>query len=83
MDEGRVTGVIDLDFYKAFGTVLHDILVSEVERPGVDGWTSWWIRNWLDGCIASRFVSPSIRRTCESVSNKYHKGDQRAGVSLL
>lgn len=36
----------------------------------------------LDGCTASRSGSPSIRRTCESVSNK-SKYDQRAGAPLL
>lgn len=83
VDEGRVTGVINLDFCKAFGTVLHDIIVSELERLGVDGWSTWWIRNRLDGCTASLCGSPSMRRTCESVSIKYHTDGQRAGAPLL
>ena len=49
INEGKAVDVLCLDFSQAFDTVSHSILLGKLAARGLDRYTLFWGRNWLEG----------------------------------
>ncbi|PKU48717.1 rna-directed dna polymerase from mobile element jockey-like [Limosa lapponica baueri] len=85
VDKGKETAIIYPDLCKAFDTVMHDIVVSKLERHGFDGWTTRWIRNCLDGCTQRVAVNSSINmhNGIEQTLSKFGNDTKLCGVVYM
>jgi len=78
VDKGRAMDVVFLDFCKAFDTGPHNILLSKLERDRFDGWTDWWMRNCLDGCIQRVVFNVQME-----ISDKWCPSEVPVGTSTV
>jgi hypothetical protein len=68
LDKGHFTIGIFLDFSKAFGTVIHQILLSKLESYGIRGIANTWISSYLSDrkqfTTYNDKISPTSNITC-------------------
>ena len=66
VDEGKAADVVCLDFSKAFDTVSHSILPEKLTARGLDSYTLYCVKNWLEGRAQSEGSDcPSVLSTGE------------------
>ena len=60
IDQGNVNTVVFLDLKKAFDTVDHEILLSKLNKYGVQGTSYEWFKSYLDCRKQQCFVNGSL-----------------------
>ncbi|GAB0185946.1 mitochondrial enolase superfamily member 1 [Grus japonensis] len=81
VDKGRATDIIYLDLFKAFDTVLHDILVSKLERHGFHGWATL-VDKELAGWSHSKSCGQRFNVQVEN-SDEWHPSGVGTGTSTV
>ncbi|CAM4368098.1 unnamed protein product [Caretta caretta] len=73
VDEGKAVDLLFLDISKAFDTVSHSILASNLKKYGLDECTRRWVESWLD-CRAQRVVINDSMSSWQLVSSAVPQG---------
>ena len=60
LDAGVAVDIVVLDFWTAFITVPHPVLIKKLGECGVDTHTVKWVTNWLVGCTQRVVVDGSF-----------------------
>ena len=73
LDEGKAVDVVYLDFSKAFNTVPYSILLKKLAACGLDRYTLYLVKNWLEG-QTQRVVVNGVKTSQQSAMSGVPQG---------